>query len=160
MSRIDPAFVTWRQFGEIFWICTLTGVIVGTPIYLAHLFSGFRSGDGLGNPWMAVLLFALMTLVVAFAAAGLFALVGAVFASIVLLLMARHVAAPAPSPSTIGLGMVAGALAGALHPWVILVLIVGGVDASAPLDFGGLRLAAVVAMSGAFAGGLVVRRYC
>ena len=41
MSRIDPVFVTWRQFGEIFWICTLAGVIVGTPIYLAHLFSGF-----------------------------------------------------------------------------------------------------------------------
>ena len=160
MSRIDPAFVSWRQFGEIAWICTLVGVIVGTPIYLAHLFSSVRSGEAPATLWITVLLFALYTLVVAFVASGLFAIVGAVFASIVLLLIARYLAEPTPSASTIGVGVVAGALAGAFHPWVILALIVGGVDASAPLDFGGLRLASVVAMSGALAGGLVVRRYC
>ena len=72
----------------------------------------------------------------------------------------RQFATPIPSASTIGLGVVAGALAGAFHPLVIVVLIVGGLEASGPLDFGGLRLVAVVAMSGALAGGLVVRRYC
>jgi len=160
VSRVDPAFITWRQFGGIAWICTLAGVIVGTPIYLANLFSGVRWGEPLGTPWIAIPLFALYTLVVAFVTAGLFGIVGAVFASIVVLLIARYVAAPTPSTSTIGLGVVAGALAGALHPLVILALISGGLEASGPLDFGGLRLAAVVSMSGALAGGLVVRRYC
>ena len=160
MGRVNPTFVTWRQFGGIAWICTIAGVIVGTPVYLAPMFSGFRSGEGLGNPWLAIPLFALMTLAVAIVAAGLFAIVGAVFASIVVLLIARYVAAPRTSASTIGLGVAAGALAGALHPLVILALIVGGLEASAPLDFGGLRLVAVVTMSGALAGGLVVHRYC
>jgi len=143
----DLVRVTWRQFGGIVWLCTLVGILVGSPLYLL-------GWPGVPWPYLPIIL------IVACVVAGAFALVAAVYASIVLILVARFAPPRKRSMgSTVMLGILLGALAGALHPILIVWIVVGGLSVDGPIALGGLRLALMVTVCGAVAGGLVVRRY-
>jgi hypothetical protein len=143
-------YITWKQFGGIVGICAWVGVAVGTPIYL------------LGSWPIVPLPYLPIILIVASVVASAFAIVGAVYAAIVLILLAKLGSVPprVPASRAILLGIVWGALMGALHPFVIVYGIVAGFGwADRPFEFGGLQLMIAVMIAGGVAGGLVVRRY-
>jgi hypothetical protein len=143
-----PASVTWRQFGGIVWVCTAVGVLVGLPTYFASFWPHV--------PWQYLPIF----FVAASLVAGVFAVVAAVFASIVLILIAKYAPLEPAAPSgTVVLGVIAGAFVGAVHPLTVLCLMWEGFGPGDGGALGGLRLLVIVVTSGAIAGGLVVHRY-
>ena len=142
--------VPWSEFGGIVKICAWVGVVVGTPVYLL--------GAKPFVPWP----YLPIILIVAWVVAWGFAVVAALYASIALILLARLGLLPpdvALSRSVL-LGGLSGAVAGGLHPFVIVYAIVAGLRwAERPFEFGGLQVAIAVMISGGIAGGLAVRRY-
>ena len=122
------------------------------------------SGTGLGTAafWARTphwpLPFLLIAALGAFAVATVFALIASVFAAVTVILVSRRSAASASRLQLAATGAAAGAIAGALHP---IVLVVAIVRVLSPSDqFSSVWwLSALVAASGALAGALIVPRY-
>jgi hypothetical protein len=143
-----PFRITWRQFAEIVGLCTVAGVIVGVLVYFAGFWPRL--------PWRALPLIFVVACVVALA----FAVVAAVFASIVLIFIAEHGLLRRQSASHIAAyGALVGALVGTLHPFALAWLVVMGLRADGAIAFSGLQMATVAITAGALAGSLIVLRY-
>jgi hypothetical protein len=140
--------VSWGQFFGIVAVCTVVGVAVGVPVYVTSQW------PFLPRPYLPILV------IVATIVCAVFAVVAAVAASIVLILAVRQGIYQRMSPVvTVVFGVACGAIAGALHPFVVIELVVAALGHDWALANAGLRLAALVAASGAIAGGIVVRLY-
>ena len=137
--------VTWRQFAGIVSICTASGTIVGAASYLGvHVPR---------TPWVGLPIVLLAACVVALP----FALIAGVFAALVLIFFTKFgPSAPSRARKAFA-GALAGAVIGALHPFVLLLFVVAHWTLATPA--GPLWFAAVTAASGAVAGALVVVAY-
>jgi hypothetical protein len=139
--------VSWDQFLGIVAVCTVVGVVLGVPVYVASHWPFPR-------PYLPILI------VVATIVSAVFAIVAAVAASIVLIFAVRRGGYQRASPVvTVVFGVACGAVAGALHPFVVIGLVVATLGHDWALAHAGLRLAALVAASGGLAGGILVRLY-
>jgi hypothetical protein len=135
--------ITGWQFLTIWMIFTLSGAAVGVPIAI-H--------DGMhGVSGATAVLMAIVSPILAILAAVLFAGVGALIASIPLLLMQRWMGRASSTAWTCA-GALVGALVGAFHPFVILSALSNYFGGD---PYGSLRLAAITCAGGGL-GGFVV----
>jgi hypothetical protein len=140
-----PYRVSWKEWGGILATCTMSGTAIGTAslwVRTPHL------------PLAVVPLAALG----AFAVAATFGLIASVLAAVALLFAAPHSAISASRLRLAGSGALAGAVAGALHPFVIVVAIVRVLSMESGA-WSVLPLSGLVAASGAAAGALIFPRY-
>jgi hypothetical protein len=138
--------VIWPEWIGIVVICTISGALLGTAAYWE--FHAPRL------PSLYLVVVVLAAVVVAFA----FALIASVLAAILLIIVAKH---GPPSPTTLRLsvtGALAGALLGALHPVIVVLAIVRALS-SDPNTGSVVSLGALVAVSGAISGAVVLPRY-
>ena len=105
-----PFQITWRQFGGIVTLCTVVGVSVGVPVYVTACCR-------LTWPYLPIIPYLPILVLVACVVAAAFATVAALFASIVLILLARYGQRSLSPSHLIWLGVLSGALLGALHPF-------------------------------------------
>jgi hypothetical protein len=143
---MPPSYrVTWREWAGVLATCTVSGTVLGvTSLWARH---------PLPLPYLVFFVLG------AFVVALVFALIASVLASIILILVARYGAHTASRLQLAGTGAAAGAVAGALHPFVLLVLITRTVSPDAAGPSSVVPLAVLVAVSGAAAGALLVPRY-
>jgi hypothetical protein len=103
--------VTWPQYGRIVGICWISGVLLGTVVYIASEPS---------FPWLWLPLALPMASVISL----LFAAIAGLFAAILLILLSNHLSRSWSRRSWVALGALSGAAVGALHPVVVLTAIV------------------------------------
>lgn len=135
--------ITGGQLLTIWLIFTLSGAVVGVPM---AIYDGMRGASGPTAVFMAI-----VSPILAILAAILFAGVGALIASIPLLLMERWMGRASATAWT-SAGALVGALVGAFHPFVILAALSNHVGGD---PYASLRLAAITSAAGGL-GGLVV----
>jgi hypothetical protein len=141
----SPYRVSWREWGGILATCTMSGTAIGTAALWMRMPR---------LPWAIVPLAALG----AFAVAATFALIASVLAAVALLFAAPHSAISASRLRLAVSGAIAGAAAGTVHPFVIVVAIVRALSMQSGA-WTVLPLTGLVAASGAAAGAIIFPRY-
>ena len=146
MTITGSVRVSWPEWAGILAVCTISGTVVGAAAYWA------RRPPGMPLPYLLPV--TLGAVVVAF----FFAVIASVLASIFIILVARYGDRHASRLRLAATGAVSGAVLGALHPFVLLLLVVRALSPESG-SANMLSLGAVVAASGAVAGALIVPKY-